>query len=456
MTSFQEGRTSTAATRLALAGWVFFDWAAQPFFSLIQSFGYAPYFVKFMVGDPVTGQAYWGYGTAVAAFLIALLSPSLGAVADQIGRHKLWIAVVGSIYVASCALLWFLRPGDPGAVFMALVAVCTAAVAIEIGVVINNAMLPGLVSKSRIGRLSGLGAALGNVGGIVAIFATLMLLVVNPSTGKTLIGIDPLFGLDGAQQEGARAIGLFSALWFGVFILPFLLFTPDIPPLVRGASLKTAARTLRDSVRELPRHPDMLRFLIAHMIYTDGLVTLFAMGGIFATGILAWTAIHVGLFGMLITIVGVMGAFAGGALVDRAGPKAVVMTALCVMMIALTCILSIGPGHIGPWPVEPPHPQRALFASAAERAYLTAGALIGLSFGALLASTRIILIHLSPVDRLTQFFGLFALSGRITAFVGPLCVALVTQITHSQRAGIAVLMLFLGGGLALLTTVKAR
>jgi len=451
------GHSEARAPRLALAGWVLFDWAAQPFFSLIQSFGYAPFFVRAVVGDPVAGQAYWGYATAAAALLIALLSPTLGAVMDQMGHRKRWILACGALYALGCSMLWFGRPGEPGAVAVALVAFVLAAVAIEIATAVNNAMLPGLASRARIGRLSGLGAALGNIGGVVAIALMVTLLLADPRTGRTLIGIAPILGLDGATQEGARAVGPFAALWFGVFVLPMLLFTPDIRAPARGvATLKQSLLTLRATLRELPAHPNMLRFLIANMIYTDGLVAFLALGGILASGTLGWSPAQVGLFGILVTVSGIGGALLGGALVDRLGAKTVVLVALALMMVALVGILSVRPGQIGPFPVELPQPGRTLFDSAAERAQLSIGALIGVAFGAILASARIILVQLAPPDRLTQFFGLFALSGRITAFLGPLCVAVATQLLASQRAGIAVLLVFFALGMGLLLTVRTR
>lgn len=456
MAARQVDQRRLGASSAALAGWVLFDWAAQPFFSLIQTFGYAPYFVRVIVGDPVAGQAYWGYGTAVAALLIAVLSPTVGAIVDEIGQRKRWIAFFGAIYAGCCLLLWFCRPGEPGAVVMALAAFVLAAVAMEIAVVINNAMLPGLVRGSHVGRLSGMGAALGNIGGVIAILLVLALLVATPGTGRTLLGIEPILGLQGAAQEGARAIGPFSALWFGCFVLPLLLFTPDIRLPGGDQTIKAGFSTLRATLRDLPRHPTMLRFLIANMLYTDGLVTLAAMGGIFASGILGWTAVHLGLFGILVTVAGIAGALGGGGLVDRLGAKAVVLSALGLLVAALVCMLSLGPDHIGPWALEPPRPGRALFDSAAERVHLSIGTVIGLAFGALLASTRIILVQLAPSDRLAQFFGLFALSGRVTSFLGPLCVAVVTQVMASQRVGIAVILAFFVAGGGLLLTVRTR
>lgn len=443
-------------SRAALWGWVLFDWAAQPFFSLVQSFGYAPYFVRGVVGDPVAGQAYWGYGTAAAALMIALLSPTLGAFVDQTGHRKRWIAGAGVVYAVCCVLLWFCRPGEAGAIVTALAAFAGAAVAIEIAAVVNNAMLPGLVREAHVGRLSGLGAAVGNVGGVVAILLALALLIANPGTGRTVLGTEPILGLNGAVQEGARAIGPFAALWFGCFILPLLLFTPDIRQPGTAPALRAGLSALRATLRDLPRHPNLVWFLVANMIYTDGLVTLAAMGGIFALGILGWTTVHLGLFGILVTVAGIAGALAGGALVDRLGPKTVVLLALGLLMATLACMLALGPGHFGPWELTPPRPDRALFDSAAERVHLAIGTVIGLSFGALLASTRVVLVGLAPPDRLAQFFGLFALSGRVTAFLGPLTVALVTQLLASQRAGIAVILLFFAVGAVLLLKVQSR
>lgn len=449
-------REAAGATRAAIAGWVLFDWAAQPFFSLIQSFGYAPYFVRVLVGDPVAGQAYWGYGTAVAALVIALLSPAIGVLVDQGGGHKRWIAALGLIYATACALLWFAEPGGRNAVLLALGLFCVGTVAIEIATVVNNAMLPGLAAPATTGRLSGLGAAFGNIGGVIAILLALAFLVANPATGRTLLGSGPLFGLDGTRQEGARLLGPFAALWFCVFILPLLTFMTEVRSHGRqsGRTLGRALKTLSATLRALPREPNLLRFLIANLIYTDGLVALFALGGIFASGILGWSAVHIGLFGIMVTVVGIAGAFAGGVLSDRIGAKSVVILALGLLTLALCGLLSLGPTHIGPWVVEAPRPDRVLFSAAAERAYLALGALIGLSAGALLATTRLVLIALAPPERLAQLLGFFALSGRITAFLGPLCVALATQLMASQRAGIAVLLLFFLTGMAVLATVK--
>jgi UMF1 family MFS transporter len=276
---------------------VLFDWAAQPFFTLVLTFVYAPYFATAVASSPERGQALWGFATAAAGFTIALCSPVLGAIADASGQRKPWIAAFGAVLVIASASLWFGRPGDAGSIMIVLMAFAIATVAVEFATVFNNAMMPGLVPPDKLGRLSGAGWATGYVGGLVSLIITLGLLAGNPETGKTLLGLDPLFGLGPAQREGDRAAGPLSSIWFVVFVLPLFLFTPDTPKKrpVREA-VRQGLATLRLTLRELPRHRNVALFLLANMIYADGLVALFAFGGIFAASTFGWITIEIGLF----------------------------------------------------------------------------------------------------------------------------------------------------------------
>jgi UMF1 family MFS transporter len=445
------------APRSALAGWVLFDWAAQPFFTLVLTFVYAPYFATAVASSPERGQALWGFATAAAGFTIALCSPVLGAIADASGQRKPWIAAFGAVLVIASASLWFGRPGDAGSIMIVLMAFAIATVAVEFATVFNNAMMPGLVPPDKLGRLSGAGWATGYVGGLVSLIITLGLLAGNPETGKTLLGLDPLFGLGPAQREGDRAAGPLSSIWFVVFVLPLFLFTPDTPKKrpVREA-VRQGLATLRLTLRELPRHRNVALFLLANMIYADGLVALFAFGGIFAASTFGWITIEIGLFGILLTITGTAGALIGGALDDRIGSKPVILGALTLLLLSLFAILCIGRDYVGPFTVTPPMPGDGLYASAGEKAYLAIGAAIGFAAGPLQAASRTFLARIAPPDRITQFYGLFALTGRITSFLGPLLVASVTQLASSQRAGLSVItVFFLVGGL-LLASVRAR
>ena len=309
-------------SRLAIAGWVLFDWACQPFFTLITTFIYAPYFASAVVGDPVRGQALWGFATAAAGIVIALGSPVVGAIADATGRHKPWIAAFGALLVIGCVALWFGWPGDAASILVVLVAFAIGAIGVEFATVFNNAMMPRLVPRSRIGWLSGLGWGMGYVGGLVSLMLSLAFLAADPHTGRTLLGFAPAFGLDAAAREGERAIGPLSALWFIVFVIPLFAFTPDgkrALPIrhAAGAGLASFAATLRQA----RAHRNVALFLLANMIYTDGLIALFAFGGIYAAGTFGWGSIEIGIFGILLTITGTLGAVIGGRLDDRIGAK---------------------------------------------------------------------------------------------------------------------------------------
>jgi UMF1 family MFS transporter len=445
----------TYPPRVAVISWIFFDWAAQPYFTLITTFVFAPYFATSIAPDPATGQSLWGFAMAAAGMLIALLSPVLGAIADASGRRKPWIAAFGALLVLGSCALWIGKPGDYAIIPPLLTAVALASVGAEFATVFNNAMMPTLVPPERIGRLSGNGWATGYVGGIISLIIVLGFLAANPETGRTLLGFKPLFGLDPATHEGDRITGPLTGLWFIIFVMPMFLFTPDYPA---KRPVRQAARAgflgLRKSLGELPRQKSLATFLLANMIYTDGLVSLFAFGGIYAAGTFGWHTIQIGTFGIILAIAGTFGAWLGGKLDDFLGPKRVIAGSMLILLLSLAAILLVDKDSILFVPVAAPEPGGALFSGAAERAYLVLGCLIGAAGGPLQAASRTLLIRLAPKDRIAQYFGLFALTGKVTSFIGPLMIGAITAVTASQKAGMAVLVVFFVAGLALLMRVR--
>ena len=442
--------------RSAVIGWVLFDWAAQPYFTLITTFVFAPYFATHVAPDPATGQSLWGYATAAAGVLIALLSPVLGAIADAGGRRKPWIAAFGALLVLGSSMMWIGRPDDPSVILPLLIAFGIATVGAEFATVFNNAMMPNLVPPEKIGRLSGTGWATGYVGGIVSLVLVLGFLAASPVTGRTLFGFLPLFGLDPVMHEGDRITGPLTGLWFIVFVLPMFLLTPDhaakTPAL---GAVRHGLAELRDTLSTLPSKPVMATFLIANMVYTDALVALFAFGGIYAAGTFGWQTIQIGTFGILLAFSGTIGAWLGGKLDDLLGPKKVIAGSMTILLAAILLILSIDRETLlFVIKVTPPVPGGGLFAAPAEQAYLALGFLIGLAAGPLQAASRTLLIRLAPEERITQYFGLFALSGKVTSFMAPLAVSIVTAVTASQKAGMAILILFFVAGLVLLARVR--
>jgi len=451
----EAGKGSVYPPRAAVISWIFFDWAAQPYFTLITTFVFAPYFANFVAPDPARGQALWGFAAAAAGFTIALLSPVLGAIADASGRRKPWIAGFGALLVIGASTMWIGKPGDPSLILPLLLAYSLASVGVEFATVFNNAMMPTLVPPERIGRLSGTGWATGYVGGIVSLILVLGFLAANPETGRTLFGFVPLFGLDPVTHQGDRITGPLTGVWFIIFVLPMFLLTPDYPakrPL--REALRAGLLELKQTLGELPKQKSMATFLLANMIYTDGLVSLFAFGGIYAAGTFGWHTIQIGTFGIILAIAGTLGALLGGKLDDAFGPKRVIAGSMMVLLLAVIAILLVDKDSIFFIKVAPPVPGGALFAGASERAYLVLGCLIGGAGGPLQAAARSLLIRLAPKDRITQYFGLFALTGKVTSFIGPLLIGAVTAVTASQKAGMAVLVVFFVIGMALLMRVR--
>ena len=447
-----------SASRSAIVGWIFFDWAAQPFYTLITTFLFAPYFATVFISDPVRGQALWGYAAAAGGLIVALLSPIFGAVADASGRRKPWIAVFSVLLITGMSLLWFAVPGAEGRLIPVLAAFVMALVAAEFATVFTNSMMPNLVSEDHLGRLSGIGWAAGYLGGLVSLALMAGLFIVDPESGRTLLGFEPIVTLDQDAREGDRLVGPFSALWYLIFVLPLFLFTPDAPAVKIGVgeAIQKGLNQLKSTVLELRHYRDILVFLVARMLYADGLAAIFVFGGIYAASVFGWSVFALGLFGLILTVAGAIGAFAGGFLDDWIGSKPLILVSLAGLLAAAIGILSVDANHIF-FVTEVPAKAAASapFTSVGEKVYLGFAILIGLVAGPLQASSRTLLARLAPKDKITEFFGLFAFSGKVTSFMAPLLVGAVTAATGNQRLGIGAITIFLIAGAGLMVTVRA-
>jgi UMF1 family MFS transporter len=433
--------------RRGIWGWMFFDWAAQPFFTVVTTFIFGPYFISRMAENPAEGQAAWGYGVAAAGFVIAILSPVLGSIADQTGPKKPWILAFALIKIVSLCALWFAAPGSPLA--LVLLFYCLAAVAAEFSIVFNDSMMPRLIPAEQIGRISNIAWGLGYLGGMIVLIFVVALLAASPETGRTIVGLPPLFGLDPAAGEDARATGPLSALWYLVFILPMLLFTPDPARGMRlGPGIRAGLAELRATVAEARERLGIVRFLIARMIYQDGVNALLALGGGFAAAMFGWSITELGIYGILLNVVAIFGCLVASRLDSAMGSKWVVVASLAVLLLATLGIVSTGPGFTAfgliPLPTED---SGRLFGTAAEKTYILYGLFVGIAFGPVQASSRSYLARSVTPDEAGRYFGLYALSGRATSFLAPFLVATVTALAASPRLGMATILLFLAVGL---------
>jgi UMF1 family MFS transporter len=328
-----------------------------------------------------------------------------------------------------------------------------AAVAAEVTAAFVNALMPGLVAPEHYGRLSGTSASIGYLGGLAALIIVAGLLVGEPQSGKTLLGLQPLLSLDAASRQGDRLVGPFCALWLLVFSAPLLLFTPDRQVARPGGGLDG----LRQTVGELGRHKDILLFLASRMLFTDGLLAMFSFGGIYGAALFGWQAVELGLFGIILIVAAMIGAAIGGLLDDRIGPKAVILLALAIAFVAAAGVVSIDRTHVlFTQSVAEKAPGSGFLASTAERWFLGFTIFVGLVTGPLSASSRSLMARLAPKDRVTQFFGLFAFSGKASSFIAPLLVGVLTTATGQQRWGVAVVLVFLLAGLVMMPFVRGR
>ena len=442
--------TVPTTSRRGIWGWMLFDWAAQPFFTVVTTFIFGPYFVSRMVADPALGQAAWGYGIAAAGLVIAVLSPVLGSIADQTGPRKPWIGFFAVIQIASLSLLWFAAPGAE--IVPVLLCFSLASVAAEFSIVFNDSMLPRLVARPDIGRASNLAWGLGYLGGMIVLVFIVLFVAGSPETGSTIIGMKPLFGLDPASGEDARISGPFAALWYLVFVLPMFLFTPDAGKGLKvGPAMRTGLAELRATLGEVRGRAGIVRFLIARMIYQDGVNALLALGGAFAALMFGWSITEIGLYGIILNVVAILGCWVASRLDTALGSKKVVVASLVMLTVATIGIVSTGKGFtlFGALPLSDAD-TGGLFGTPAEKAYIVFGLLVGLAFGPVQASSRSYLARSVPTKDAGRYFGIYALAGRATSFLAPFVVATVTAASGSPRLGMAVIVLFLLAGLGIL------
>lgn len=438
-------------SRAGLFGWMLFDWAAQPFFTVVITFIFGPYFVSRLADDPVHGQAMWGYTITISGFIIAILSPVLGSIADATGTRKPWIAFFAVIKIASLAALWFAVPGSP--LLYPFICIILASIAAEFSIVFNDSMMPRLVSESQIGRISNIAWGLGYLGGMIVLIAVVTLLAGSPESGKTILGMDPLFGLDPATGADACVTGPISAVWYLVFILPMFLFTPDAQrvSVPAAVAVRSGLAELRHTIGELRERSGILRFLVARMIFQDGVNGLLALGGTFAAGMFAWQTVELGVYGIILNVVAIGGCLYASRLDARLGSKMIVTASLICLTIATLGIVSTGPGYTLFGLLQLPTVDAGgLFGTAAEKAYIVFGLLVGTAFGPVQASSRSYLARSVSADEAGRYFGLYALSGRATSFLAPASVATITLATGSARIGMMALVAFLAVGLLIL------
>jgi len=441
-------------------GWMMFDWASQPYNTLLLTFIFGPYFAATVSDMFVTQgmeteaakahtQSLWALGLTVTGLIIAFTAPVLGAMADSAGRRMPWIWFFSTLYVIGSILLWWAVP-DGSRYLFTLIVFGIGFLGMEFATIFTNAMLPDLGDEKEVGRISGSGFALGYWGGVIALFVMFLLIADDAKTGKTLVGLDPLFGIfDPQAREGTRFVGPFTAIWFVLSMIPFFLWVRETPRPVGGYSLASTFSQLGKTLSSLPRRSSLFAYLGSSLFYRDALNGVYTFGGIYATFVLEWELTLVGIFGILSAISAAFFSWLGGKADRRFGPKPVIV--VCVLILIGVCIVILNMT-----------PEQIFGVTLAEgsalptQIFFLCGAVIGAAGGALQASSRSMMVRHSNPDRPTEAFGLYALSGKATAFLAPMLIALATTLTGSARLGVSPLVGLFIIALILLLWVKPR
>lgn len=442
-------------SKRAAFAWLSYEFANQPYFTLINVFLFANYFANQLAPDALSGQAAWGYTQAVAGLLIAALSPLFGAIADATGRRKPWIALFLAGAVAGCFALWAAQPG------MALLwvgcAVVLAAVSIEFIITFCNAYLPQIASGRRLSLLSGFGFALSQLAGILALVLVLLAFQLPGRIEAGFVPAQPLLGLNPALFEHERIVGPLAGLWLLVFMLPVFFWIRErshtpVPPRM---ALRQGLGRLAATLRQLRAYRNIARFLLARMIYNDGVQAVFAFGGVIAGSALGWGALELALFGIVVTLSAGLGGVASGYIDARIGSRAVLIGFLIIVCgVAAALVTFENDRVLLIFSFEDVARRTAPFSTTGELIFMALACLFGFAAGPLTASSRTLMAKLAPRDMEGEFFGLYALSGKATAFAAPFSVALVTSLSGSRQWGLAVILLFLVAGLWLLWPVR--
>jgi len=424
--------------------WSMYDFANQPFTNLVLTFIYGTFFTTVIASNEIVGTQQWSHAISITAIVVALLSPFMGALADKGGYRKMFMFFFTWLTIIATTVLYFVLPGQ---VIKALFWFVLANIGFEMGSVFCNAYLPDISHSKNIGRISGYGWSLGYVGGLLSLALAMFFLV---QTDTPVFGF--LKGEAGAYQN-IRATNLLVAVWFAVFSIPTFLFVKDKKPDTKAFlnNTKHTLKAFRSTANELRNYPQIIRFLLARLVYNDGLVTVFAFGGIYAAGSLNFTFDEIMVLGIVLNITAGLGAFLMGYLDDKVGGKKTLKVTLLGLMLAIA--LAVFAPEIRPF-------LQYVFGGSsvpdwvnAKNIFWIAAVLIGVFSGPNQSSSRSLMGRFTPEEKKNEFFGFFAFSGKATAFVGPFLLGALTVAFDSQRAGISIVFFFFLFGYFLLGRV---
>jgi len=446
-----------AKLTLGAVCWSLFEGARNPYVILITIYIFMPYVAQTVVGDPVKGQEVISRWSQYSGWAVMLTAPFLGASIDKLGRRKTWLALIVALMVPLTASLWFAKADHSG-----LSITTTLAITAVVGVlftwseVLHNSLLVRAAGLSAAAKASGLALALGNAFGLAALGFTAWAFALPglPQTSSwSWLPKAPLFGLQRLTHQPERVVALLAAGTFALGCLPFFLLTPDAPrtniPVPRA--LRDGAGDLWAMVKTVGRYRNAAIFLAARMFYVDGMTAILIYAGVYATGVMKWHALEMLFFGIILSVLAVLGGFVGRWLDNGLGPKRAVQIEIGMSLLGIIALLGMAPDQILYfWRYDPAaHAnlwQGPFFRTLPEWIFLLIGFSNAVFITAHYASSRTLLTRLTPPEQTGAFFGVYALSGTATSWLGPFLVNQGTRAFKTQQGGFATITVLLAAG----------
>ena len=456
MTSERRSMSLSALT------WAGFQGGRDPYITLVSIYIFMPYVATVMVGDAVKGQALIAGYAMLGGLIAALTAPLLGAAADRMGRRLPPQFVLALLFAPLVFSLWWAKPDGSGlSVTAVLVIVVLISLVFTYGEVMHNSQIPyAAESPVDAAAMSGTALAIGNIVSVAALIFVLWAFALPGKVSWPFVPTAPLFGLDASLAEPSRIAAPIAAVLFAFGVIPMFLFSKDAPRRDANvsAALTGGARDLLALVKTVRQHRNAAIFLGARMLYSDAQIALITFSGIYAAGVMRWGVLELTAFGVLMSGFAAVGGLLASVLDRAVGPKRSVQIEIIGTIIGLVALLGVSPAGLRfVFDVQPgaaPLWNGPVFKTTPEIVFLVLGGIIAVFNTAVFASSRTFLTRLTPPGQSGAFFGLYALAGTATVWLGPLVVKSAVSTFQSQQAGFVAIAILLVIGLALLSLVR--
>lgn len=407
--------------------WSLFDWANTVWPVVIITFVFPNYFINNVCQDSVLGNVYWANTMTISGVLIAILAPFLGSIADSLNNATFWLRLSTYLNIICAFMLWFVKP-DPDFIQLAMVLIIFGSIAFEISTTFYNTYLSHISSnKAELSRISGLAWGLGYTAGICCLLMCIFIFIMPAH---------PLFGLlDPSKLEHIRVIGPVVGSWYLIFSFPLLIerLKPEekIPDSI-FTIMRNTKRHIIQSIRKTKDQPYIYYYLIVRMLYTDGINTLFAFAGIYAATTFNMSFQEIMYFGIACNVSAGLGCFFASWSDSKFGEPSTIVFNLTLLIAFLSSLLLVESLH---W-------------------FWVLSLCATFFVGPIQTSSRSLMAKICPPEAEGEFFGLYALSGKVSAFLGPLLLGFIVSFTQSQKLGMASINLFFLIGLLGMLIIK--